>query len=311
MNFMVPHPAGFVIYTSEKAIAAKYTSNKAYPWRFIEINRSSGAQFVTDVHGGTNTGIQYLISPSGNIQAQDLDTAQIVSSDVSDYLSCNSVYTTFDYINRILTEIPFPLNAILSNGRLKSSLVFLLDRYIVISYVYSQPSGKFKYDYAFVYDILLNRLGKVRKDHTNVVESNGGIFFILGHDITGGSAGGTITRLYTDIKDQVIPTYQMAGVLVLGKFQYARQNFICVEDVSIESVQSGLVIGTTLNHTLFLLPTLDGKTFLTAVLPTITLYSATLVDYNTHTSCHNFAVGLQGAFDVSSIQMNMVREGTM
>jgi hypothetical protein len=323
INFGVEHPGGFIIYTDVECIAAKYTGNRAYPWRFTEILNSSGVKRRERVHGGQNTGVHYYIAMSGAILAQNLDSAETIISDVSDYLQNNKIHTVFDSGAMTLTTERVPNQSIdygASAGNnlysMFTAITFVLDRYVVISYLKkwlgaTQPPYSLAYTSALVYDVVLRRLGRLQMEHNYVYEADGKLQTFLGYEYATGL--GRIQQMFTDITDQVLTgegmLYRMSGVLVLGKFQYARDRFLTLEQIEIESVQSGMIIDDTLIHSTFVIGTLDGKTLQTTVYPDLMLYSDFLIAYNCHFTYKNFLVGIYGAFDVSSIQLHVVPDG--
>jgi hypothetical protein len=60
-----------------------------------------------------------------------------------------------------------------------------------------------------------------------------------------------------------------------------------------------------------ILPTLDGKTFQTAVTPyrDTDASSVNTDTYKAHTTCQNFALVFKGAFDMNTVELSMQPEG--
>lgn len=304
---VVSHPQGFIIYTEDKAIAAKYTGNRAYPWRFYEIESSGGIRSPADVVGGTNSSLHIIRSSSGNIQLVSMDQAEIIIPDVSDYLQNSKVYTYFQANEFITTQ--FGSNAFVATVGLSSHVTMLLDRYVFISYggnnsfSSAPPRSVQIFDFAFVYDRVLRRLGRINYPHTEFRENRGAMYIVSGFSTTFDARGNACNELNTNICD-VTSTH--LGVLLVGKFEHIRNHMITLEEIDIESIQPQSILDpgpTALNFSLKLYTTLDGKNFLAATTPTLRQHTEFLIQYFSHKTGKNHSIACLGAFDISSLQL--------
>jgi len=315
INFARPHLSGFIIFTLTNAIFVSYTGNRSYPWKFREIQESGGFEIGTLSQNTTNNATYYGITSSGQIQAVGPDRAELIGPEVTDYLERNIVYDVFTTGTASFTQAK-DTNLTQAN-QFQRSITFVADRYLILSYSNSQTNSSFipRYRFAIVYDTLLRRYGKLKVDHSAIIEfeATGEILFI-------NSSGNTVRKLYFDIYDQDLTNadtslrYQHAGVLVLGKFQERRGTLITLEQIEVESPQAATVISpSTVVFSLKLLPSLKGKLFDAAVTPyyDATASSDNLRVYRAHTIGVNVSLLLEGAFDLNTIAMDFVSDGSM
>jgi hypothetical protein len=168
---------------------------------------------------------------------------------------------------------------------LLTRLAAIGDRFIVVSY--GQNPGTFTH--AIVFDLVLGRYGKLRHKHVqffqyplpnlyagttyaqlNTVGTTYDQLLEAGTTYAQLNAGEvlvpqqkqTLACLANDGTVNVIdfgvlqqPTSGTAGVFIIGKFQYVRNNWITHQTTVIESVAPGAKFSA------YIFPTLDGKTF--------------------------------------------------
>lgn len=329
IRWAVTHPAGFIIYTANNAIGVSYTGNRAYPWRFKEVPNSGGVfdavfRASIGIAGDVNSAAQYVLSSNGQIQAVTPDNAQNILSQLSDYLTYDDTFDTWNAgIDDIeLSEFPFVDDV--SNRKL-FKISAILDRYLFISYgtttPYPEPNSILSippvFTYCFVWDSLLDRLGKLKINHTDLWFVDQYIYFIDGSNA---DATQFTYKVYTRLNLQEpvgeTPAIEHSGILVLGKFQYVRDRFITLEELDIEAAQDttlGWTLAGTKNLTIFVDPSYDGKNFdLTQrVTPYILLDEGSLIKTVCHVTGKNFRIGFMGAFDLASIELKCQIEGHM
>jgi len=329
IRWAVTHPAGFILYTANNAIGVSYTGNRAYPWRFREVPNSGGVfdaifRASTGIAGDVNSAAQYVLSSNGQIQAVTPDNAQNILSQLSDYLAYDD---TFDFWNDGIDDIElisFPFIDDVSNRKLfKISAV--LDRYLFISYAtttpYPEPNSILGaspvFTYCFVWDSLLDRLGRLKIEHTDVWFVDQYIYFVNGSDP---DATQFTYKVYTRMNLQEpggeVPAIEHSGILVLGKFQYVRDRLITLEELDIEAAQDttlGWTLAGTKNLQIYIDPSYDGKNFdLTQrVIPYIMLDQGSLIKTACHITGKSFRIIFKGAFDLASIELKCQIEGHM
>lgn len=293
----VEHPEGFVVYTNSNIIFARYTGNARYPWKFTEVTNSGGIVDALNsaarypIAGDANSSNHFTINDAGTLQIINGSTAQNEAPEVSTYLSRSTTHDTFDYSTNTFTIVRA---TDLFNNQVLRTVYFYLDRYIIVPFAGTQELVYFHipYEYAIVYDTLLQRYGKIKKtfDYIEQTEESQ-ILFI-------NATTGICEVLSFDIYDEDVV---FAGVLVLGKFQYVRSRFLQVETVTFESVQENSLI--TPQFSAVLLPSLDGKTFSTPV-PLVESYGAAgIKEYNCHKSGQNMTIIAKGAFNLNTLQL--------
>jgi hypothetical protein len=301
---VLEHPTGFFIYTNTNVIAATYTGNNRYPWKFREIQNSNGARRTIQFNGGDgNSSSHILISSSGIIQTVEPTGAGNIAPEVSSFLERSRTFDVFDYTTNLfsLERIPGPFPVFPSTLTFTQvQIYFLLNRYIFISYGGGSISGN-NCPYAIVYDNLLKRYGKLNIPHRHIYTDGVNIYFF-------NADSGAVSQMSLDIFEQDVDgvgtQYQARGVLVLGKFQYIRDKNISLEALEIECAQDITEIGESNQvFSAVILPTLDGQTFLPPVTPYLEGKNGSLVSYLAHIDCRNFAVVIKGAFDINTLQL--------
>lgn len=310
INFVKPHPNGFLIYTLNNVISATYTANRAYPWKFREVGNSGAFLNEFEVsEDTTNSPIQIGITVSGIVQAIAPDGAETIAAEVTDYLERNRVYDSFNLTTNVITQNKD--TNLTGAGQFMRRVQYLLDRYVIISFSNSDTNTAHipVYRYAIVYDYLLKRYGRIRFNHSMAMslEINGEILLING-------LTREVKKLYFDIYDQdtvnanAALRYKHEGVLIVGKFELIRGQFIQIEALEFESAQSTTLLSPeTEQFTAFILPSLNGKTFTTPVIPVVNTdwTDQNIKVYDCHTVGRNLSIGVKGAFDLNTIQMNV------
>lgn len=327
---MLEHPQGFIIYTETNAIAARYTGNKAYPWRMYEIESSAGINIWYDVAGGVNSAAHFQKTTSGNICAVTMEKSDIIIPDVSDYLQTSRIYTEYDSELATFSLQEFPADSYgyqkygdpFGTEQLASRIACLNDRYLLISYgraisapaVSSVLAGIF--DFVFVFDLLLLRLGKFKLTHTHVDAYGGNLYLIAGYGSTLYSPdSGIAWQIYHNILEQDFPgegnpSYHR-GVLAVGKFQYIRPNNLILEGIDLEITLPEPAFNNTtpgtddyFNFQLYHFYSYDGFNFANSgfgVAPYQRSRTTYQIKYLAHTEALNHVIVVQGAFSVNTL----------
>jgi len=277
--FLKEHPAGFYIYCKESVVFAAYTGNSRYPWKFVPVSNAGGYTTSKQAFGSYFSTAQYGIDNSNKIQLISESTAQLVAPEVATFLERKKYKDTFDYSANTFSRVI---------GTIGTAITFIQDRYIIVSLNYNASTV---YNYAFIYDILLQRYGVLEIDHTWVVANTTTVSFIPS------SQGATPYTWSLDIYDT---NATFNGVLFLGKFQFIRERDLQINDIEIESAQNANYI--TRNFSLLLFPSLDGKNFSTPITLTPT-YTNELIVVDTRNTARNHSIMLKGAFDVNTLQL--------
>lgn len=312
---ILQHPSGFFVYSNQNVVAGKYTGNRAYPWKFREITDSGTFLLAFDLNkNNTNSNIHVGINSAGQFQVLSEESAQVALPELTDYLERSIIYDVFDpNTNTFTQQVDSTIGDLTEVKRMRRNVNYLADRYVIVSYKAVSDASESPFEYAIVYDYLLKRYGKLKVRHTHIFEANffGTLVFV-------DSATGAVRLLFFDLNDQSLNDadtrlrYKMEGVIVLGKLQFQRSQFITLEEVVIESSQNvALVDQGVKQFELVILPSLKGKQFDAPVVPTYNSnYSETNLEvYNCHVTGKNISLLIKGAFDLNTIQIEATSGG--
>ena len=232
-----PTSNGFLIYTQTNVVAAMYTANARYPFQFNECLGSGGVTSLERVTYESDTGYNYAYTSKG-MQILQAKSAQTAFADLTDFLA-GQYFEDFDEatLQFTYTSLGLPL---------KKKLSFIAARYMVISY------GITELTHALVYDTVQKRFGKLKFTHIDCFE-----YEYLGeavNDIPRKSVGfvdntGKISTLDFSTSHDSRP-----GVLMLGKFQYARSRRLQIQEATFEAINTNSICNV------YDVITQDGKT---------------------------------------------------
>jgi hypothetical protein len=307
ITFCKPHVGGFFIYTTGNVIYCIYTGNARYPWKFREVSESSGYSYSQQVSGDTNSETHRGISNSRAIQGLSPDGARLAASEVSNFLERTKVWDTYDFSTNTFSVVQESELRTLVDINEKYRLWFYLDRYILVPYDQESPDDegstwRNRYSKVLVFDTLLQRYGKLSIPHHTILANSKSIYF-FDHET------GQKHVLNFDIhSEDLSPSFQ--SILLLGKFQFVRGNFLTLQQVSIESTQDEDLL--TREFTVRVFRTLDGKNFLASV-PLVLIPSesiGTLATYRCRVAGQNFSIGLLGKFDANTLDMRFTVDGS-
>lgn len=158
INLVVSKPNGFYIYTNLNAVEATFTNNTANPWFFQEIKNSSGCFRKELITYANNAGLHFVWSDNGLVSTQN-GQAQQIFPQVTELLTG----TLWEYWNAVSKTLIQEYNV-----AIETKLSFVAGRYLCVSY---GKKGQIK-EYILVYDIALNRWGKLKVAHLDVFDSN-------------------------------------------------------------------------------------------------------------------------------------------
>lgn len=272
IKFGIPNSVGFLIYSDTNVIAATFTGNTQYPFKIREVDDSRGGISLDLVGYEANVSSQFAFSKAG-LQTVTSQKASIILPEVTDFLAGKK----FEDFNE--TSQTFELTEL--SATMKKKIKFISSRYLVISY------GITSFTHALVYDIALERLGKLRITHVDCFEyvrdqtevSKESIAFLL--------ADGTIKTLNFSTADI------SSGIAVLGKFQYTRTRLITIHGLELENSELELSASATA------LVSVDGKA--TTRVPGIVSYSTEGVrKFNFRVTAVNHSFVISGKFNLVS-----------
>lgn len=306
INKLIAHSEGYNVYTIDNVVEARYTGDFRYPWRFRPITGAEKVSADDDrVFGKDTIDVQTAIESTGLVKLIQLNVnggAVPIASQVSEYLEHDHTLDTFNYSTNAFSVAA-------QVDRTKSKIFVFKSRYICISASPSSISPHVIFTEIIVFDTSLQRWGKLKVAHTHLVDILAADFATQVLGVIDASTG-DCKYVYFDINQTVtLPagfTYNsMQGVFVLGRLQYARSRFLCLDELDIESTQPSAIVAVgSRNFSVFVLPSIDGKNFLSSVTPTAdsAKSTGTLASYRAHTEGRNLCIGVKGAFDLVSIE---------
>ena len=155
IKFAVESSTGFILYTSTNAVSAVYTGNPRFPFKFREVPGSQGAEGISAITDKANLNKHYIYTTSG-IQAINATSATSVLPEVTDFLA-SGLYESFNSVTQEFDTIALSFT-------MKKKLTLISSRYLVFSY------GPLTYEAAIIYDVVLQRVGRIKIDHVDVFE---------------------------------------------------------------------------------------------------------------------------------------------
>ena len=282
ITLCVAHYLGFIIYTTDNAIASVYSGNARYPFNLREIVASGGLADASRISYDSGTGNHYAYTTSG-MQLVSITQTQTVFPEVTDFLA-GGYFEDFDETTRtFVTQV--------LTGPLKKAVNAVSDRYLVISYGISELT------HALVFDLVMKRFGKLRVTHTSCFE-----WKQIGPEVieTPRSSIGFLS-VNGSIKtvDFGYAASNSYGVMLLGKYQLSRSRTVQLQEVSLENVR----IGNTFS--LYNSNTLDGKTLQPFVPGYLAESSGTYRKYNFHQTGINHTLLFIGGFYCDSLVLKL------
>lgn len=239
------HVFGFVVYSDVNAVAAVYSGNARFPFNFREIIGAGGVTQENMVTTDSESGNQYAYTTSG-LQLISVTQGTIVFPELTNFLGGGR----FEDFNE--TTLQFTETSV-TPGSIIKAITVINSRYFIISY----GIGAF-FTHALVYDIGMKRWGKIKINHIQAIQ-------VHGNNVDFSEARTTLGFMDTtgqvSIVDFSMDSAVTHGVIILGKYQHVRNRYITMEEIDPESLQ----INSAQNLVLYIIPTLDGKTFLTPV----------------------------------------------
>jgi hypothetical protein len=310
--YSIENPQGFYLFSGKSTIFSQYTGNARYPWKFTAVKGSSGLCHPREVcvSGGADVEFISLIETNKEFKVLSSNEITVPSPEFNILVSQSSVQADFNYFTNTFAEKR--LTTIIPQVKVFNN------RYVFISINESGDDVTLEgqYEVIIVYDKQLNRFGRLKIKHTQVIVLDKAVNTL--NDFTFTSVGvvnattKTITYLNFDIYQNAVLVgaayLDSQAVLLLGKFQYARSRFLKMEIVEVESPQNTAVVPTP-NFSVYLVPSLDGRNLDAAVSGYQNLLSGGLAQYFFHNTAQNHSVLIKGAFSLSTVQLNFVPAG--
>lgn len=317
--YCTPISDGFLIFTAFNVVSATFSGNERNPFYFKEVAGSFGVDDPEKITKDTNAEVQYISGTHG-IARFNRAQMQVYWPEVTEFLSGRRI-ERFNYSTNKIVEYDIL-------KQLKTKIVLIGQRFLVLSYGYD------KLEFALVYDIAFQRWGKLRIDHVDCFEyigypevSDETSPALAWEDLVGSWAdqfpktwanfGGLVVsgaigeeqQPYKSIaflkeNGQVVivnfdlPNTQRIGVAMLGKYQLIRGKWIQFLEAWMENV------GNSAQFQAYFVKSLDGSSFQDPEL----LYRDEDIPFRQakflgdHVA-QSFALLLEGYFDLSSLEI--------
>lgn len=283
--FIAPSTSGMFIFTTANCIPGIVSNNIRFPFNFRELVNTGGvsSQELISYDTDSNNLWCYTLAGLQRISTQDTKT---VFPAVTDFISGNIFE---DFNDATLTFIKQRLTL-----PMKKKLSVISDRYLIISY------GAAELTHALVYDLIMNRWGKLKITHVDCFE-----WLVLSTDLVEApkqSIGfllkdGSIKTVNFDVEN-----LSSEGVLILGKFQLSRTRRVTLQEVALENIVSSN------NFTLAVSASPNGK-YGDISYPTLVESDELFKRYNCRTTGLNFSLVLKGGFNLVSFVLMLTPDG--
>lgn len=308
---------GFLAFSSRNCISANYHSQTIQsPWVFKEVSDAGGLESYEQatVEGSLGKIVAYT---SAGIQAVTLNSAEHAHPVIADFITRREV----EFYDREIRQIS---KTVLTSD-LFVKVTNIGNRYVVFSYGFYTGT----YSFALIYDIALQRWGKIRFRHrdcfayTYSVANDNKVSYGALLDVPYSSFS---TTSYADLsiqQDVITPapralaflaetgavslaqwssraTVEDSAVVILGKVQLSRNKHIQLNRIEVEGMSSG---------DCYIQSTTNGRI-------AAYLWDTTLVErtqdfslFGTLVDCKNFNIVLEGTFDLSTVICEALQTG--
>lgn len=285
--FAVANTLGILIYTAGNIIAATYTSNVKYPFKFREVEGSKGGISLERTADEANSASQFVYSKAG-LQSVTSQRAEGIFPEATDFLAGRR-FEDYDEDTKefILTDLAI-------GQTMRKRLTYVASRYLVMSY--GLPEGILTH--ALVLDTALSRLGKLKIPHVDAVDYVAEQSEISKESIGFLGADGSLNVVNFATKPEA------NGVIMLGKLQASHTRLFKLVEVVVENVP------TDFPYEVYSKASLDGKS--TANVLSTPYYDAQNIrkDYfDVGSVAKNHSLVITGAFNLVTVLVKYTING--
>lgn len=295
--FCTPATNGIIIYVFANAIAATYTGNPQYPFKFKPVTDSKGGVSLDKAAYEANSEAQFVYTKAG-LQTISNNRAANILPGLTDFLAGKRWEdfneTTLEYVSLNLD----------SETVMLKKIKFVASRYLIISYglpaglaLIGAPNSTGNFTHAFVYDVSLNRLGKVKIEHADVFEYVADQIEVSKESIAFLLPSGEVKILHSSV------LLESTGVLVLGKLQATHGSMTQLLGVECENVPIGSDVDCTS------MAALDGKKDITLVEGSDLNKAGNLTEYGFRYTAKNHSIILKGRYNLTTVLVRYALAG--
>ena len=274
VKYVVPNTLGLLYYCDTNIIAATYTGNVQYPFKYRPVDNSAGGISLDLIAYEANSAAQFSFTKAG-LQSITSQKAVNILPEVTDFLA-GERFEDFDETTKLLTVTEL-------SSAMKKKVKFIAQRYLVISY------GISTFTHAIVFDTALERLGKLKVTHVDCLEYIGAQVEIAKQSLAFLANDGTmhwVNFARNDVSN---------GVAIFGKFQYTRNRTITLQGVEVETIKTGASLEVTD------LVSYDGKTTPEQKIGTLKDSAAGIRKYHFLSSASNHSLLFIGQFQLTTM----------
>lgn len=281
----LPMNSGFIIYTKKNAVSAVYTNNAQFPFSTKEIIGCGGLSSLNVIAYDGNSTDHFAYTTNG-LQDVSSNNSQVMFPQLTDFIA-GSKFEDFNENTGMFNIIDLMVP-------MQKKLTMVSNRYMVFSY------GVTALTHALVYDFALARWGKIKLNHVDCFEysyPSGAVVETPRRSIGFMQADGTLIVAIISYD-----TTGSNGVIVLGKYQLDRAHYIGMQEIHLESIKTGNILGVRL------LTSIDG-TNTSSTFPVLATSVGTYRRYNCNATGMNHSIVINGAFHLHSMELKFTEEG--
>ncbi len=219
--FITSNTLGLLVYTAANTVAGTYTGNTQFPFKFKPVKNSKGGLGLDLTAYEANSAKQYVYSKAG-LQTITSQGAELILPEVTDFLA-GKRFEDYNELTKLyeLTDL---------TSTLLKKVKFIASRYVIVSY------GITSFTHAIIFDIGLERVGKLKIDHTDVFD-----YIDSQEEIAKESVAFLLPTGEVKLLDFSIPGAS-SGVLILGKVELVHTRFLTLHEVEVENVESSSIL---------------------------------------------------------------------
>lgn len=311
--FCLTNSSGFLIYTESNIISATVTGNRQYPFKFKVVSGGVGGLSASMVAHEATAEAQFAYTPAG-VQRIANNRADLILPDLSAF-AASRVLEDFDDVTDTFSELTL-------TRAVPKRLNYIGSRYIVLSYgnedlldySLNDPATHLDdFSHAIVYDIGLNRYGKLKYAHNDCVLVNSAVTNNSPADIDVLASIGVLNKdgsLYaaylsdTPVSFSFGPTTLLPeGTVILGKLQYSRNRTFTLLEVELEDIPENATLAVSA------LVSLDGKTTSSAVVGTQYYSVAGVRKFRFRVTGLSISVLVKGEFNLNTAFVRYMLNG--
>lgn len=296
ITFCVPASNGILIFTSENCVSASLSNNARFPFNFREVVGSSG---ITDLQAVTFDGNQqaaYAFT-SGGFQQISQNAAKPVWADLTDSASATPVWDENTVVDQTVGVTRKIAGAKLTVAGARYVCVSIQNGTLTVDGI-QYP----KYRDIWVFDLALQRWGRLVRDHLEVFSDQNSNLAIIDID------GRLVIAENSNTPDESATTERGVGTIVLGKYQYTRQRRLTLHKVTLDNLYhtnlrdplTGVTLGVDYPD-VYLLNSLTGKWSKIDRLSKDT-YGSRLTELN-------HSIMIRGNFSLNTVILDFVNNG--